>query len=506
MALTYLVAFVSTLVMSFALTWVVRQLALSRGWAVGPRSPRDLHSIPVPRLGGVAIFVSVLTTVAAMALAQRLIPVARQFDIHLLVFVGGPAALVLLLGLIDDFRGVTPYTKIAVQIIAGLILYAGGYRVSALSLFHGGGSLHGLISITVTVVWVLWITNAFNLLDGLDGLAAGSALFSALVVFVVALLNHNHPLGVLSLILSAAILGFLRFNFNPASIFLGDCGSLVIGFLLSAFSIAGASKSPTLVALAIPVVAAGLPILDTSLAIMRRFLSGQPLFRADREHIHHKLLGLGLSQRQVAVLLYGVSALFALISLFLLFPASGAVALVLVIFGIIIVLGVQQLGYHELSELQRTARRTFDAKRVIVNNVAIRKATAALLDARDFPSICNILETAFANNEFDSFSLQFTPTSGTALSHTWQAREVPQWNNWAISLQLATPDGSTGSLVLRREYRDRYLLFDINTFFGGFNSALADALYRANQQATHSVAADVDAAPARTRIASTGNI
>ena len=163
---------------------------------------------------------------------------------------------------------------------------------------------------------MLGITNAFNLIDGLDGLAAGSAFFSTLVVFVVALSSHSSFVSVMTLVLAGAVLGFLRYNFNPATIFLGDCGSLFVGFMLGALALQGMQKSPTIVAVAIPVVSFGFPILETALSIVRRLISGRPVFTGDREHIHHKLLQRGLSQRQVVTVLYAVSAIFAMQEVF----------------------------------------------------------------------------------------------------------------------------------------------------------------------------------------------
>src|SRR6202035_1793684 len=161
-------------------------------------------------------------------------------------------------------------------------------------------------------VWVIGLTNAFNLIDGLDGLSAGSALFSTFVVFVVAISSGTSSMSLLTIALAGAILGFLRFNFNPATIFLGDCGSLFIGFMLSALALAGSQKAPTMVAVAIPVVSLGLPILDVAIAIVRRCLGGKPLFRGDSYHIHHKLLRRGLSQRVAVLILYAVTAGFGL--------------------------------------------------------------------------------------------------------------------------------------------------------------------------------------------------
>lgn len=204
-----------------------------------------------------------------------------------------------------------------------------------------------MASLVATILWILPVTNAFNLVDGLDGLAAGSALFSILTLTATSMLHGRVLISLLALALAGSILGFLRFNFNPATIFLGDCGSLFIGFLLSVLAIAGSEKGSTAVAVAIPIVSFGLPILETGISVVRRLLSGQPIFKADRQHIHHKLLERGLSHRQVVVVLYGVSALFALLSVFMLYPNGAMQGLLLLIVGVVIWLGVQHLNYPE---------------------------------------------------------------------------------------------------------------------------------------------------------------
>src|SRR5205085_6405585 len=239
-----------------------------------------------------------------------------------------------------------------------------------------------------------------------DGLAAGSALFSTLVVFVVAIFSGSAVVSLLTIALAGAILGFLRFNFNPATIFLGDSGSLFIGFLLSALALEGAQKAPTVIAVAIPVVSFGLPILETSLSVLRRLIGGRPVFTADREHIHHKLLQLGLSHRQVVIVLYAVSALFAMLSLFLLRPTGSTLGLVLAVVGTGIWLGVQHLNYLEFGELRRVALRTMEQRQIVINNLAIRRAVEELKGASDYDQIRGILLAAFDSNDFDAFELQ----------------------------------------------------------------------------------------------------
>src|SRR5262249_10340801 len=263
--------------------------------------------------------------------------------------------------------------------------------------------LAGVVSMGLTIFWVLWITNAFNLLDGLDGLSAGSALFSCLVLFVSSLISGSPLVAVLSIVLAGSILGFLRFNFNPATIFLGDCGSLLIGYSLSSLALIGAQKGTVLVSIGIPLVAFGLPILDTSLSVVRRTLSGKPLFHGDKSHIHHRLLSRGWSQRKAVLALYAVSCLLGLLSLVLLYPSGSSVGVVMLVLGIGIILGVQHLRYPELIELRRAAQRALDQKRIIVNNLAVRRGTEELGRAQSLEAVQRILEETFRYNDFDAF-------------------------------------------------------------------------------------------------------
>src|SRR5208337_169157 len=173
----------------------------------------------------------------------------------------------------------------------------------------------------------------------------------------------------------------------------------------SALALEGAEKAPTIVAVAIPVVSFGLPILETTLSILRRLISGRPVFTADREHIHHKLLQHGMTHRQVVILLYGVSAVFAMLSLFLLWPTGSSLGLVLAVLGIGIWIGVQHLGYLEFGELARVAQRTLNQPQIFVNNLAIRRATEELKVARDYEQLRRVLIAAFSNNDFDGFEL-----------------------------------------------------------------------------------------------------
>src|SRR5437660_10950650 len=372
-----------------------------------PLCDRNLHEIPLPRLGGVAIYLSFLISIAIALVVNRYFrELPSDPSIRTVFTILVPGTLIFLLGIYDDIHPIGPYTKFAVQAVAASMLFAGGLRILNLPVLFGAQQFTWIVGLPITIVWLLAITNAFNLIDGLDGLAAGSALFSTVVVFVVAVFSGSSLVSLLTISLAGAIVGFLRFNFSPATIFLGDCGSLFIGFMLSALALEGAQKAPTIVAVAIPVVSFGLPILETTLSVLRRLISGKPVFVADREHIHHKLLQYGMTHRQVVILLYGVSAVFAMLSLFLLWPTGSSLGLVLAVLGIGIWIGVQHLGYLEFGELARVAHRTLDQPQIFVNNLAIRRATEELKVARDYEQVRRILLAAFGSNDFDSIDLQ----------------------------------------------------------------------------------------------------
>lgn len=499
MTVLYLGIFGFSLTLSFILTRYVRGLATARGWVQAPISERHLHEAPLPRLGGVAIFGAfVISLGAAVVVASFRPELAFGSSLRVLTTILVPACLVFLLGLYDDIRSVGPYAKFTVQTIAAAMLWLGGLRIVHLPVLFGFREFPWYVGLAITVLWVLGITNAFNLIDGLDGLAAGSALFSTLVVFVVALLSHASLVALTTIALSGAVLGFLRFNFNPATIFLGDSGSLVIGFLLSALALEGAQKAPTIIAVAIPVVSFGLPILETSISVLRRLISGRPVFTADREHIHHKLLQLGLSHRQVVIVLYAVSALFALLSLFLLWPTGSSLGLVLAVVGTGVWLGVQHLGYPEFGEIRRVAQRTLDQRQIVINNLAIRRATAELKVARDYQQICRILVAAFSANDFDAIEINVKPllseyqSLGEFEGIPFSNGEVHfRWNRpgtlllpgtsrtWSLTLDLLTSaDRRRGAMHVQRLYHDRPLQLDVNLLISEFPTALADALDR----------------------------
>jgi UDP-GlcNAc:undecaprenyl-phosphate/decaprenyl-phosphate GlcNAc-1-phosphate transferase len=394
----YFTVFIVALAVSALLTPFVRSIAVRSGLVAAPACSRHLHTTPLPRLGGVAIYFAFLTALAAMPLVARL--TNADFSASGLFGILVPALLVFLLGVYDDIKPLQAKTKMAFQCVAGVLLYLGGFGVHlAASSFRG--ILATAVDLTLTVFWVLLITNAFNLIDGLDGLAAGSAVVSGVAVFGVAVLAHNYLIAALVLALAGATLGFLPFNFCPAQIFMGDSGSLFIGFMLSALVLAGAEEAPGgFAVVVIPILTFGLPILDVTLAVVRRLIRGQSLFRGDADHIHHKLLKRGLSQAQAVVVLYVVTGVFGSLALVVLQGHRLLVPLLLAL-AAGIYFGVKQLHYAEFSRVSVNFPSTAQHRQIVADRANIHRGAELLRSASDFHAICQVLKETLQPIGFD---------------------------------------------------------------------------------------------------------
>jgi UDP-GlcNAc:undecaprenyl-phosphate GlcNAc-1-phosphate transferase len=485
----YLLGLVIATCSSAALTFVVRDFARRAG-LVDPCDARKVHVHPVPRIGGVAIVLAVaLTMTAIMAIFGQ--HVLAENGRGLVIVIAGALA-VHLLGLIDDVRPMRARWKFLAQVAIACGVFIAGVRVSTLSLpFAGVLDLGGVIGMLFTVVWFVGITNAFNLIDGLDGLAAGAALFALTTMFVVASLNGLVGPATVTIILAGATAGFLFFNFHPASIFLGDSGSLFLGFMLAGIGLLGSQKSPTVIAVAIPIVSLGLPVLDTTLAVARRFLRGQPIFTADRAHIHHRLLSLGHSPRRVAVLLYCACALLGLAGM-LLVNDSAYVAVVLLLVGLGVGLAVQRLRYYEFEELARVLRRGVHQRKVIGRNVRIREASLRVSDLDDLDTVFQTLESTFEQDEFECAEVRLRRSfvgAGPSLDAyrrldddvpvwAWHRSDVTLAACWEIRLPFLAPSGERiGSLVLWQDGRgDDVSLADMHAIAHDLRSVVEQKL------------------------------
>jgi UDP-GlcNAc:undecaprenyl-phosphate GlcNAc-1-phosphate transferase len=292
----------------------------------------------------VAIFVAFYLPLAVTALfSPRTFHKILNHPELLWIFLG--STLVFLMGLRDDVHRLDPRIKLAVQAAAALIAYMGGVRISHLIFPWGTEYFLGWLSLPVTVFWFLLVINAINLIDGLDGLAAGVSLFAALTLIALSLMGGHFSVALGLAALAGTCLGFLRYNFNPASIFMGDCGSYFLGYMLSALSILGSIKSHAAVAILIPVIALGLPLMDTVLAPIRRFVAGSAMFKPDKNHIHHRLLKMGFSHRKAVLSMYGATLMLGAFALLAVHSQDEQAGLILSILGMTVVFAVRKLGY-----------------------------------------------------------------------------------------------------------------------------------------------------------------
>jgi UDP-GlcNAc:undecaprenyl-phosphate GlcNAc-1-phosphate transferase len=359
-----------TVVLSGVVAWLATHAAIRiapKIGAVDHPGHRKIHVAPIPRIGGVAVFVGTSVGIAFAALSGgKAVGLNEDVEIWWYALALGAAAM-FVMGFLDDLYRLSFRTKFAVQIAAAVLVWLGGFRIDIVGLLYGDPIVLGWASLPVTILWIVGITNAINLIDGLDGLAAGTALIQTTAVAAIALARGQEGVVAASLALWGSLFGFLLMNFNPARIFLGDSGSMFIGFMMAVISVRGSQKGATAVAALTPLLVLGLPILDTSFAILRRFArvvsessaterrlvfilaNAHRVFLPDRDHIHHKLLDVGLTHRSAVLVLY-VAVLGAAGAAFSLVVArSVAVALILI--------GAIALGFAGLLALSELKRR-----------------------------------------------------------------------------------------------------------------------------------------------------
>jgi len=336
---------------SAAVQPLVRKLAVARGLLDYPSEERHRHETAVPRLGGVGVFVGLLVVTAIGAALDAPEHVIRLLPFVLSMVAG--ATILFVTGLVDDLRGVPPLVKLGMQTIAALIVYQFGFRIQLFIVPPGHYFSLGMLALPVTVLWIVGLSNAFNLVDGADGLAGSVAVIALAATAISAWVVHDTTIVMCSLALMGALCGFLRYNLPPARIFLGDSGSLVVGFLLAILTVKGMSRHGAVFALA-PVFALSYPLLDTGISMLRRWLRGDPLSRADGRHIHHQLRKIGLGARQslgVVCLLSSIIAVLGLMATFAPPQVTIAVAVAgAAVLTLIFVYGARWLQYHELLE------------------------------------------------------------------------------------------------------------------------------------------------------------
>lgn len=420
----------SSFLVSLAITPIITAVSSRLGFLDRPDQVRKLHKQPVPRVGGISIvlsYVSAFLLLSAVSMTGFIPPYFPHLALAKELL---PAAVALFItGLLDDIIGLKPWQKLGGQILAASLAYSAGIRI--LSIADHSAQWW---SLPLTVLWIVGCTNAFNLIDGIDGLAAGIGFLSTLTVVLAALMQNNVALAVATIPLSGALLGFLRYNFNPASIFLGDCGSLLIGFLLGCYGVVWTQKCATVLGMLAPVMALALPVTDVALAIIRRFLREQPLFTGDRGHIHHKLLAMGFKPRSVALILYAVCGIAATLSLVQASIYRSFGGPIVLLFCLLVWFGIAHLRYQEFGVMQEMFVRG-EFRQLIKARIRLGLLKASLADSPVIEDCWTAIRDACKDLGYSAIALKFRDVTREEL---FGAREPA--NTWSVTIPLSPED------------------------------------------------------------------
>ncbi len=451
------------------LTPIFRDIFRSYGIVDQPDRRRKVHSHPIPRVGGIPIFIAYGLALypyphTPTALAEYL-PLIRKL---------APAAtMIFATGLIDDLVGLKPWQKLLGQLAAASLAYWAGVRVLAVGGMGGGMWL----TLPLTLFWLIACTNAFNLVDGLDGLAAGVGLVATLTLLAAALIHDNPALASASVPLVGALLGFLCYNFNPATVFLGDSGALLIGFLLGCFGAVWTEKSDALISLTVPLLALSIPLIDVSLAILRRFLRNQPIFSADRGHIHHRLIDKGLTPRRAVLVLYLLCAMAAAFALLLTMPHAGRyVGFVMLAVCLVVWFGVKQLRYAEFGLASRLLFGG-EMQRTLGGQLRLERLAEDLSEARNEDECWRLVSAAAKDFGFESIRLRLRGTLREAAQlGGFAADDHPCWS-------VRVPVGGEDAFELTRRFDSGVLPMMVAPFLDTLRRGLESRLEAWDQHA-----------------------
>ena len=378
---TLIFVFVCALGSALVITPLMRRFALAHGLIRKPTA-RDSHTEAKPRIGGIALYLSFfLALVASLPLQTSISDLL--YDYRYLAILCG-ASLMFVTGLVDDLYGLKSSTKLLSQIVAGLVTWYGGVQIGAVSLTLSSGVEIGWLSLPITVFWIVLVTNAINLIDGLDGLAAGVTLFVSLMMGLLCIISGNYIVAVGFVALAGSTLGFLRYNFNPASIFMGDSGSYFLGYSIAALSILGSVKGQATFAMLIPILALGVPIFDALLSPLRRFVRGRKMFTPDHSHLHHKLMESGEGHRRTVLILYSITVVLSAAAFCLIYVKDERAALILLIPAAILYFLFRKIGYLNyfaidkiygwLSDINESAKISGSSRTFLDHQIEISKA------------------------------------------------------------------------------------------------------------------------------------
>ncbi len=438
---TYLSVYLGSAFLALLITPVVIRLSRRLNIADVPGS-RHMHTKPIPHIGGVAIFFSVISLIVCTLFLSNVIGEAFRNILLKVIVLLSAATFIFCVGLIDDIRpkGLRARIKFLAQLVAAFAVCAVGIRIRTVVITDWLTLDFGWFSWPLTILWIVGITNALNLSDGLDGLAAGISAVACGVIAVFAIYIGQRVMAVLMLAMLGSVTGFLFFNFNPAKIFLGDSGSMFLGFTIASSSVLCSTKSPVLVGLALPVLALGVPIFDTLFSMLRRFIERRSMFSPDRGHFHHRLIDLGLKQRHVVITIYALTFVAAGLGMFMMVIHNVGSMIVFICILLSLLLVFRAFGYFRLrmtiaglqkkyiiSCQEREEKRSFDALQLIFRRAATLnqwwQAVSSAAEDLDFFSLC----------------LSLTNRDGTHRTLTWnQNGKAPKSDREAL-LKVSIP-------------------------------------------------------------------
>ncbi len=349
-----IIGFAIAFVCAFVATPFVRKLAIKLGAIDVPKDDRRMHKKPIPRMGGLAIFIGVIFSILYGIIVSKVEYKVEMFNNVIIGYMIG-GAIIIIMGIFDDIKPLRAIVKLIIQIIAALVVVFFGLRIGHISNPFVEDAYINLsyLSIPLTVIWVVGITNAINFVDGLDGLAAGITCISSLsLLFVFIITGQSIGAIFIAAILVGSTLGFLPFNFNPAKIFMGDTGSNFLGFSLGVLSILGIAKTYTILSIITPIIILGIPIFDTGFAIIRRLLKKQSPMKPDKGHLHHKLIQAGLSTRQAVFVLYSICVLLGMLAIVLLESSLWKVVVLIIAILLFMYAGIRYMGDKDLRLLE----------------------------------------------------------------------------------------------------------------------------------------------------------
>ncbi len=305
-----LIIFVCSFIVTLLLVPLIIKMACKFG-AIEHGGYRKVNDLSIPLLGGIAVAIPIIVVTVLGLINYPFCLFHHIYNRYLIVFLVGIVA-ILLLGMIDDVLGLRARVKLLFQVLIATLICFSGYALSVLYIpFVGRVILGPIWGDVISICWIVGLINAFNLIDGIDGLASGVACIAALSLAILGAISSNSLVVVMFIVLAGSLLGFLFYNFYPAKIFLGDTGSMFIGYSIAMLTLIGSYKSETAIIVFAPLLALGLPIFETMISMVRRYIRGKPIFTADGYHTHHRLLRKGYSQRKVALMLYFVALLFS---------------------------------------------------------------------------------------------------------------------------------------------------------------------------------------------------